>query len=62
MDNFQIFNLYIPSTQDLDTDHELSLYQIIDYLKFVFKNLKNNQVNVSKRNLEANFEDIKKEL
>ena len=62
MDNFQIFNLYIPSTQDLDTDHELTLYQIIDYLKFVFKNLKNNQVNVSKRNLEANFEDIKKEL
>ena len=62
MDNFQIFNLYIPSTQDLDTDHELTLYQIIDYLKFVFKNLKNNQVNFSKRNLEAIFEYIKKEL
>tara|TARA_B100000242_G_scaffold287992_1_gene255595 strand:- start:128 stop:1522 length:1395 start_codon:yes stop_codon:yes gene_type:complete len=62
MDNFQTINLCIPALFDLESNKDLTLYQIIDYLKNAFTNFEINNVDVSKKNLERDFQEIKKEL
>ena len=62
MDNFQTINLCIPALFDLESNNDLTLYQIIDYLKNAFTNFEINNVDVSKKNLERDFLEIQKKL
>ena len=62
MDDFQSINLNIPALYNLESNEDLTLYQIIDYLKTAFTNLEIKKVDISKKHLESDFQEVKKEL
>ena len=62
MDDFQSINLNIPALYNLESNEDLTLYQIIDYLKTAFTNLEIKKVDISKKHLESDFREVKKEL